>query len=68
MPEDRRAVVSHYRSGGGGREPLAAPGEGGDHIHYQPPRHQGLGVILSRRPANLFARPTGPTGPATDAR
>lgn len=64
MPDDAPTTVTHYRSAGGSREPLAAPGEGGDHVHYQPSRQHGIGVLTSRRPATLFRpSPTGPTGP-----
>lgn len=64
MPDDRKARVAHYRHGGGGREPLAAPDEGGSHTHYTPSRQHGLGSLTSRRPpsyAELFRQtPTGP--------
>lgn len=65
MPDDVPTTVTHYRLSAGGREPLAAPGQGGDHVHYQPRRQHGIGVLTSRRPPQLFPpRPTGPTGPA----
>lgn len=44
-----------FRHSSGGREPLAPPREGGDHVHYQPRRSAGLGVITSRaRPTHTF--------------
>lgn len=44
-----------FRHGAKGREALAPPGEGGDHVHYQPQKHVGIGVVTSRpRPAVTF--------------
>ena len=41
---------SLFRRGPGGREPLAAAGESGQHLHYQHSRRVGIGSITSRRP------------------
>lgn len=48
-----RVEESLFRNTSRGREPLAPPGEGGNHIHYQSPRHCGIGCITSRRPGSL---------------
>lgn len=37
-----------FRHTAHGREPLAAPSSGGDHVHYQPTKRVGLGSITSR--------------------
>lgn len=37
-----------FRHGAKGREALAPPGEGGNHVHYQPKRSVGIGCITSR--------------------
>jgi len=44
----RRTQDRHYRHSARGREPLAAPGQGGDHVHYQPTTKAGIGCITSR--------------------
>ena len=50
-----RANEFLYRHSARGREPLAPPREGGDHVHYQPKRSAGLGVITSRnKPTHTF--------------
>lgn len=41
-----------FRSTAGGREPLAPPGEGGTHVHYQPSRRVGIGCVTSK-PAGM---------------
>lgn len=43
-----RVVETLFRSGKGGREPLAPPGEGGNHVHYQSSRQNGIGSVTSR--------------------
>ncbi|NBW12508.1 MAG: hypothetical protein EBR82_31200 [Caulobacteraceae bacterium] len=40
---------SSFRHGAHGREALAKPGEGGNHIHHTPSRRVGLGCITSRK-------------------
>lgn len=45
-----RAVESMFRAGSKGREPLAPPGEGGNHIHYASSRRTGIGSVTSRKP------------------
>lgn len=47
MPRTR-VIESLFRSGSKGREPLAPPGEGGVHVHYQSSRRIGVGCITSR--------------------
>jgi hypothetical protein len=42
-----------FRQTARGREALAPPGEGGTHVHYQSPRHVGIGCITSKRPGSL---------------
>lgn len=48
MASRARVVETLFRSGKGGREPLAPPGEGGSHIHYQSTRRVGVGAVTSR--------------------
>lgn len=43
-----RVVETLFRSGKGGREPLAPPGEGGTHVHHQSSRRCGIGAVTSR--------------------
>jgi hypothetical protein len=44
-----------FRHGPKGREALAPPGEGGEHVHYQPKKSTGLGCITSRpKPSVTF--------------
>lgn len=43
-----RGVESMFRAGSKGREPLAPPGEGGSHVHYQSSRQTGIGCVTSR--------------------
>ena len=43
-----RVIESMFRAGPGGREPLAPPGEGGSHVHYQASRRIGVGCVTSR--------------------
>lgn len=43
-----RVIESMFRSGARGREPLAPPGEGGNHVHYQASRRIGVGCVTSR--------------------
>lgn len=50
-----RVIETMFRAGKGGREPLAPPGEGGNHVHYQSTRRIGVGCVTSR-----------PAGAATD--
>lgn len=38
-----------FRTTRRGREPLAAPNEGGTHLHYQPTRRVGIGSITSNK-------------------
>jgi hypothetical protein len=47
----RRARIeeSLFRHTSRGREPLAPPGEGGHHVHYQPTRRVGIGSITSSK-------------------
>jgi len=53
--ESRRTDETSFRRGKHGREPIAAPGSGGDHVHYQPSKQTGLGCITSRpRPTVTF--------------
>ena len=37
-----------FRHTAQGREALAPPGEGGEHVHYQPKKSVGIGCITSR--------------------
>lgn len=48
MPSAARINESVFRTTAGGREALAPPSEGGDHVHYQPKGRVGLGCITSR--------------------
>lgn len=50
MIRRQRPDEAAFRHGPKGREPLAAPGQGGDHVHYQPMRRVGIGCITSRNP------------------
>lgn len=43
-----RVEESMFRHTAKGREALAPPGEGGNHVHYQPKRSVGIGCITSR--------------------
>lgn len=43
-----RVVETLFRAGKSGREPLAPPGEGGTHIHYQGTKQIGIGCRTSR--------------------
>lgn len=43
-----RVIETLFRHGKGGLEPLAPPGEGGTHIHYQGSRQAGIGCKTSR--------------------
>jgi hypothetical protein len=43
-----RVHESLFRHSAKGREALAPPGEGGNHVHYQPKRSVGVGCITSR--------------------
>lgn len=43
-----RVEETMFRHTAKGREALAPPGEGGNHIHYQPRRSVGIGCITSR--------------------
>lgn len=45
-PNHTRLADTHFRHSAQGREPLAPPS--GDHVHYQPLRRVGIGVITSR--------------------
>ncbi len=49
MIRRQRLDETQYRHGAKGREPLAPPGAGGDHVHYQPLKRAGIGVITSRK-------------------
>lgn len=42
-----RTQETVFRHGPGGREPLAAPNEGGSHVHYSSLQRSGLGCITS---------------------
>jgi hypothetical protein len=44
----QRFEESSFRHSSRGREPLAAPGAGGTHIHYTPTPRSGIGCITSR--------------------
>lgn len=46
----RRTQERHFRHSPRGREPLSAPGQGGEHVHYSPSTKVGLGCITSRKP------------------
>jgi len=46
----QRPDESAFRHGPRGREPLAPPGQGGEHVHYQPLKRAGIGCITSREP------------------
>lgn len=50
MQNRARVIETLFRTGKGGREPLAPPGEGGTHIHYQASRQTGIGTKTSRQP------------------
>jgi len=43
-----RINESMFRHTAHGREALAPPGEGGEHVHYQPKKSVGIGCITSR--------------------
>lgn len=44
-----------FRRSAKGREVMAPPGEGGDHVHYTPSKKVGIGVTTSRpRPTVTF--------------
>jgi len=43
-----RVHESLFRHGSKGREPLAPPGEGGNHMHYRPRKSVSIGCITSR--------------------
>jgi len=43
------ARESLFRHTARGREPLAAPDEGGTHLHYTPTRRVGVGSITSNK-------------------
>ena len=43
-----RINESMFRHAAGGREALAPPGEGGEHVHYQPRKSVGIGCITSK--------------------
>jgi len=43
-----RVNESMFRHTAHGREALAPPGEGGEHVHYQPRRSVGIGCVTSR--------------------
>lgn len=45
-PDQHRMADTLFRHGARGREPLAPPS--GEHVHYQPLRRVGIGVITSR--------------------
>jgi len=50
-----RINESMFRHTSKGREALAPPGEGGEHVHYQPKKSVGIGCITSRpRPSVTF--------------
>jgi hypothetical protein len=40
---------AHFRRGAGDREPLAAAGDAGEHVHYQPLKRVGIGSITSTK-------------------
>lgn len=46
-----------FRQTARGREPLSAPGDGGEHVHYSGLKRVGLGCITSR-PAGSRLPPT----------
>lgn len=48
-----RVLETMFRHTAKDREALAAPGEGGTHVHYQPRRSVGIGCITSRRGPRL---------------
>lgn len=48
MIRRQRPDEAAFRHGPKGREPLAAPNQGGSHVHYQPLKRAGLGCITSR--------------------
>lgn len=52
MIRRQRPDESAFRHGPRGREPLAPPGQGGEHVHYQPMKRVGIGCITSRAPKN----------------
>jgi len=53
-----RVKETLFRHTAKGREALAAPGQGGTHVFYEPRRSVGLGCITSRRtqPPTFFER------------
>ena len=50
MIRRQRLDEAQFRHSAKGREPLAPPGAGGDHVHYTPLKRAGLGCITSRKP------------------
>jgi hypothetical protein len=42
-----------FRRSSKGREALAPPGEGGEHVHYQHRRSVGIGCITSRKDSGV---------------
>lgn len=44
-----RVNESLFRRSSKGREALAPPGEGGEHVHYQHHRSVGVGCVTSRK-------------------
>lgn len=48
MIRRQRLDETQFRHTAKGREPLAPPGAGGDHVHYQPLKRAGIGCITSR--------------------
>lgn len=44
-----RIRETRFRTTATGREAMAPAGEVGDHVHYEPLRRAGLGVITSKR-------------------
>lgn len=49
MIQRARIHETLFRHSPKGREPLAPPGEGGEHVHYQPLKRSGLGCITSTK-------------------
>lgn len=56
MIRRQRPDETQFRHGPGGREPLAPPGAGGDHVHYTPKKSVGIGCITSRRDPATFTQ------------
>lgn len=44
-----RVYETLFRRTAKGREAMAPPGEGGDHVHYQPTQKVGIGVVTSKK-------------------